>query len=463
MEEIMKISFVVPTYNRKDLLQVTLSYLEKQFIPDGSEFEVIVVDDGSTDGTDRVVNDFKRKMNNLIYCYRKRDHLSCRSRTRNIGIKESRGEVICFIDCGMIVPPHYLNRVIERYSEDGSEQLVLSHFILGKTIDPAKHDVSILEDLTPESFTNIAEQIMYDPLWTDRRTGIFDSVNDDLTKLSAPWAVGFDTAALTVSKALTNRVLFDETYLYWGLEDRDFVCSLYFNQAVIKAERSAFALHLPHPIDEAEMKTYRENNDRVKFKIHQKFYRLDTELKAYYHWAYMNDVLARYNHQVLSDAIPNYSSETIDYIHQNYVQNRSLLIGNDSIFFIKRLKTTNLFVHNLTTLDRLSKEFPNKDIRYLLGCSTPYEDHYFKSIVITDFYRMLPDMILKDFLIELNRIGEKVILIHTHNFTNYSSRIDGHPLRTKDGTVMMMESVGLNWSTEEMDTHTSLIIMNGMN
>ena len=51
----MKLSVIIPTHNRADILKTCL---EKLISQQGVDFEVIVVDDGSTDGTGRVVSDF---------------------------------------------------------------------------------------------------------------------------------------------------------------------------------------------------------------------------------------------------------------------------------------------------------------------------------------------------------------------------------------------------------------------
>ncbi|KPJ61941.1 MAG: glycosyl transferase, partial [Deltaproteobacteria bacterium DG_8] len=53
MEEInhLRISVIIPTYNRKDELEKLLYSLNNQTLPQ-SQFEIIVVDDGSSDGTE---------------------------------------------------------------------------------------------------------------------------------------------------------------------------------------------------------------------------------------------------------------------------------------------------------------------------------------------------------------------------------------------------------------------------
>ena len=53
MSSLLPISVIIPTYNRRDLLRETLNSLVQQTYPKNC-FEVIVVDDGSTDGTEEI-------------------------------------------------------------------------------------------------------------------------------------------------------------------------------------------------------------------------------------------------------------------------------------------------------------------------------------------------------------------------------------------------------------------------
>lgn len=83
-------SVIIPTYNRKDFLAIALrSVLEQNF----EDFQVIVVDDGSTDETCEFVRSVKDPR--LVYFWH--EHLGV-SAMRNIGVRASQGEFICFLD-----------------------------------------------------------------------------------------------------------------------------------------------------------------------------------------------------------------------------------------------------------------------------------------------------------------------------------------------------------------------------
>lgn len=85
----MLFSVVIPTYNRADLLRRTL---ESVFAQECRDFEVIVMDDGSTDHTESIVKLWGDKIRLL------RTQNAGAGAARNAGIKEARGEYIAFLD-----------------------------------------------------------------------------------------------------------------------------------------------------------------------------------------------------------------------------------------------------------------------------------------------------------------------------------------------------------------------------
>src|SRR5262245_47193982 len=124
-------SIIIPTYNHAAHLERSLAFLSSQLPPaegQGQGFEVIVVDDGSTDETRDVVRAFEQRMK-LVYLFRPRDPLSGRARARNLGITESRGERLVFMDAGVVVAPSFMASVMDRHREE--PDAVFIHAILG--------------------------------------------------------------------------------------------------------------------------------------------------------------------------------------------------------------------------------------------------------------------------------------------------------------------------------------------
>lgn len=83
-------SVIIPTYNRKHFLAISVeSVLNQSF----ADFELIIVDDGSEDGTKEFIKKYRDPR--LRYIYQEHKGVSA---ARNQGIKESRGKFICFLD-----------------------------------------------------------------------------------------------------------------------------------------------------------------------------------------------------------------------------------------------------------------------------------------------------------------------------------------------------------------------------
>ncbi len=118
-------SVVIPSYNSGGELMLCLRHLAAQAMPK-ENFEVIVTDDGSSDGTSDMLlqADFLRRMNfKLIRFPRERprrgifgplgDHRFRAGIARNLGAKHARGEVLAFLDSDILAPASYLRSVIE--------------------------------------------------------------------------------------------------------------------------------------------------------------------------------------------------------------------------------------------------------------------------------------------------------------------------------------------------------------
>ena len=103
----MDISVVVCTYNRAELLRSALESLVWQETDEKFTYEILVVDNGSTDGTCDVVNDFIKKTTkvHIRYVYEEESGIAV---ARNRGIKEVCCEWIAFFDDDQWADPHWL-------------------------------------------------------------------------------------------------------------------------------------------------------------------------------------------------------------------------------------------------------------------------------------------------------------------------------------------------------------------
>ncbi len=88
-----KVSVIIPTYNRADLLPRAIDSVSNQTFKD---FELIVVDDGSTDNTKEIVMEYQKKDERIKYLWE--ENSGGPAKPKNTGIKNSQGEYIAFLD-----------------------------------------------------------------------------------------------------------------------------------------------------------------------------------------------------------------------------------------------------------------------------------------------------------------------------------------------------------------------------
>ena len=91
----MKVSVVIPTHNRKETLQKAIQAYLNQAAPSDS-FEILAVDDGSSDGTSQVLSRFLGSGPVDIRYFRQEQRGPAAA--RNLGIREASGEIILFTD-----------------------------------------------------------------------------------------------------------------------------------------------------------------------------------------------------------------------------------------------------------------------------------------------------------------------------------------------------------------------------
>jgi glycosyltransferase involved in cell wall biosynthesis len=100
----MKVSVIIPTYNEEKVIGECLKSLSVQTQKDT---EVIVVDDGSTDDTKRVVGDVK---------FLEQEHKGA-GEARNLGAKHAKGDILVFIDADMTFDKDFLKKLTEPIME----------------------------------------------------------------------------------------------------------------------------------------------------------------------------------------------------------------------------------------------------------------------------------------------------------------------------------------------------------
>lgn len=136
----MFFSVVIPTYNRKPILEKCLRAIENQQLRDDSVvagYEVVLVDDGSTDGTLEWLESHKGEFPHVL-AY-SQDHKGPAA-ARNLGVEQAKGDTIIFIDSDLVVTEQFLQAHADALVK-GEKQLGSDHlFTYGWVINTCNFD-----------------------------------------------------------------------------------------------------------------------------------------------------------------------------------------------------------------------------------------------------------------------------------------------------------------------------------
>lgn len=140
-----KLSVIIPVYNAEKTLKKCIESVLKQ---KDEDLEIVLINDGSTDASDKMIQEYKEKNPKIISYYKKKN--TGVADTRNYGIKKAKGKYILFLDADDYLDIH-LYGLVKQYMEKAID---LIKFKLqrenekGKVIETV--DGPVFEDKTGE-------------------------------------------------------------------------------------------------------------------------------------------------------------------------------------------------------------------------------------------------------------------------------------------------------------------------
>ncbi len=136
-------SVIIPTYNRGDFIVQTLdSVLEQTYRP----IEVLVVDDGSTDDTEKVVKEWRKEHQTDVFIikYLHQDNAGAPT-ARNTGMDHATGRYLQFLDSDDLLLPGKLKAQISLMQKENTEVCICDYLVVnehGKKLNRASNDRS---------------------------------------------------------------------------------------------------------------------------------------------------------------------------------------------------------------------------------------------------------------------------------------------------------------------------------
>ena len=112
------ISVIVPVYNSAEVLPVCLDSLKGQSL---EQLEIILVDDGSTDGSDRIMKKYAEMDPRFLYIHERNRGVSA---ARNVGLKRAAGRYVMFADSDDCIDRRAAELLVQRAEESGAGWVV---------------------------------------------------------------------------------------------------------------------------------------------------------------------------------------------------------------------------------------------------------------------------------------------------------------------------------------------------
>jgi glycosyltransferase involved in cell wall biosynthesis len=233
------VSVVIPTYNRSDLLRRTLETLAAQSL-DRDEYEVVVADDGSSDPTRDVVDEFSSRLQ-LRYHFQE-DRGNRASEARNAGARLARGRVLVFLDTGTLAGPDFL-----RAHRDANA--AASHAVLGYTYGYRPYDeptAGLAEAVVELPPAEVVDRFAEQESFRDWRHDEFVRVGWDVNRRALPWLLYWSTNISVRRDDYLAVGGFDESFTGWGTEDLELGYRLFRRGLPFACTRDGWAIEAPH-------------------------------------------------------------------------------------------------------------------------------------------------------------------------------------------------------------------------
>lgn len=123
------LSLIILTWNSKRFLSDCFQSICAKCQAEGIDFEIIVVDNGSTDGSDLLFDQFQQRLADRFRCLPLGKNTGT-TYPRNLGLKEARGRHICILDSDTEMGEGSLKAALNRLQQDGTIGLLVPRLLL---------------------------------------------------------------------------------------------------------------------------------------------------------------------------------------------------------------------------------------------------------------------------------------------------------------------------------------------
>jgi glycosyltransferase involved in cell wall biosynthesis len=232
-------SVIIPTYNRHYELSKTLETMTEQDI-DLRGFEVIVADDGSSDGSEDVARSFAGRLR-LKYFFQEDEGFRAGA-VRNGGARLAAAPLLIFLDAGSLAGPGLVNGHLAAHAGSGERRAVMGYCYGYNAFVEKQWVPDLFWTLRP---AEIVRRYGDNPLFADVRERDFTRGGGDPMKWPIPWIDFFSGNCSVPAADFWAAGGFDEMFRSWGAEDVELGYRLFHGGSAMALSRDAWAIELP--------------------------------------------------------------------------------------------------------------------------------------------------------------------------------------------------------------------------
>jgi glycosyltransferase involved in cell wall biosynthesis len=249
-----KVSVIVPVYNAEEFL---IDCLESILFQKYKNIEIVLVNDGSTDGSGNLCREYKNLDNRIVLVEQENQGVSV---ARNVGIASATGEFITFVDADDKISPDLIHNLIKSIYEEGSDIAIGRYQILDKNgailFDPGF--VDIVKCNAQEALnTLLYDSGVGDALWSKvYRKNLFIGLNFPAGRVYEDVSILY----LLIHKAKSISLV--QNAVYYHFENKLSITSRYQGLDYVKAcsERLNFVKEFyPAILDQAKAQFFSAN------------------------------------------------------------------------------------------------------------------------------------------------------------------------------------------------------------
>lgn len=404
----MKISVIIPTYNRCAMLKNALSSLVDQSISK-DEYEVIVVDDGSSDNTKEMLTTFSDKLN-LTYFFQE-DKGNRVTLARNEGMARAKGEYIIFLDPDMIVGHTFIVGHLKVHEENSAKVrqnncagYAVVGYVYGYDFYGDFSDFHSVVDMSkPDESMNILNE---KKMFLDFREYFYSKYNYCLETLHAPWSFFWTCNASVKRETALKTGGFDLDFKTWGMDDIEFAYRLHKQKPIFKLSREACGIHCPH---KRNMKEDMKKNLQNQILFFRKHPTIITEFYTISDFMTIQEDYAQYLSMQKDDEVL-YSTllgeKSIHKLKSLIPAHTNVIIGCQEGSLLKTLNSAAGLESNPGLFKEAKKLNPQIPLYELAGVRTIFDDKSFVTSLILGLSSKIPDKYIPAVLAEANRISD---------------------------------------------------------